>query len=205
MPANRSKREPVSLFQPRSYFEVLPLNEIFPSPAQATEIEIGCGSGSFLVDYAEQNPDTNFLGIERLLGRIRKLDRKIQRRALCNVRVLRVEAGYAVQYLLPPKSIDAYHIYFPDPWPKKKHWKNRLVAPGLIPILMASLKPKGMVYLRTDNQGYFEQMLETFESAKQFRPINAPDSLTTIETDFEKTFHEQGIPTLRAQYQLSSS
>lgn len=186
---------------PNSYFEPLPFDTLFEQQ-QPLEVEIGCGNGSFLVNYAEANPKTNFLGIERLLGRIRKLDRKTSRRGLMNVTILRVEAAYGIQYMLPENSVQAYHIYFPDPWPKRKHWKNRLIEPSFLPLLAKTLLPGGKIYLRTDNKEYFEQMEETFAGDPIFAPIEAPDSLTQIVTDFEKTFNAQGIPTLRAQYHL---
>ena len=80
-------------------------------------------------------PDRNFIGVERLLGRIRKLDRKGRRAGLTNLRGVQIESSYFLQYLLPPRSASVLHIYFPDPWPKKKHRKYRLInesfpAPG---------------------------------------------------------------------------
>jgi tRNA (guanine-N7-)-methyltransferase len=196
-----NKDLPTKIHTPESYFEPLPLDSLFEQQ-QPLEVEIGCGNGSFLVNYAEENQETNFIGIERLLGRIRKLDRKASRRGLMNVSIVRVEAAYGLQYMLPPASVQAYHIYFPDPWPKRKHWKNRLIEPDFLPLLTKSLSPGGKVYLRTDNTDYFEQMETTFAGDSSFEPIDAPDSLTQIVTDFEKTFNAQGIPTLRAQYRL---
>ena len=195
MPSLPNKDLPSRIHTPKSYFEPLPLNSLFEQQ-QPLEVEIGCGNGSFLV---------NFIGIERLLGRIRKLDRKTSRRGLMNVAIVRVEAAYGIQYMLPPASVQAYHIYFPDPWPKRKHWKNRLIEPGFLPLLSKSLSTDGKVYLRTDNTDYFEQMEETFAGDSAFERIKAPDSLTQIVTDFEKTFNAQGIPTLRAQYRLRKS
>ena len=166
-------------------------------------MEIGCGDGSFLASYAAQHRETNFLGIERLLGRIRKLNRKAIRLRLDNLKILRIEASYCIQYLLPPKSIRACHIYFPDPWPKKKHRKRRLIAPKFAENLAAALEPNGQVFLRTDNEGYFRQMLETFGENPRFLTTSAPLELTAVPTDFEKTFAQEGIPTLRAQYRLA--
>lgn len=166
-------------------------------------MEIGCGDGSFLAAYAAQRQEKNFLGIERLLGRIRKLNRKAVRLRLNNLKILRIEASYCIQYLLPPKSIRACHIYFPDPWPKKKHWKRRLITPKFAENLAKTLEPGGQVFLRTDNEGYFRQMLETFGKNPRFLATSAPLELTAVPTDFEKTFAQQGIPTLRAQYRLA--
>lgn len=201
---NEPKLQPQStkIYTPHSYFEPLPLARLFPSPAPL-EVEIGCGDGSFLASYAARHRETNFLGIERLLGRIRKLNRKAIRLRLDNLKILRIEASYCIQYLLPPKSIRACHIYFPDPWPKKKHRKRRLIGPKFAENLADALEPNGQVFLRTDNEGYFRQMLETFGKNPRFLAAAAPLELTAVPTDFEKTFAQQGIPTLRAQYRLA--
>ncbi len=204
-PLNAPKLHPQStkIYTPHSYFEPLPLARLFPSPAPL-EVEIGCGDGSFLAAYAAQHRGKNFLGIERLLGRIRKLDRKAIRLGLNNLKILRIEASYCVQYLLPPKSIRACHIYFPDPWPKKKHWKRRLIAPKFAENLANALEPGGQVFLRTDNEDYLSQILETFGKNPRFLATAAPLELIAVPTDFEKTFAQQGIPTLRAQYRLAT-
>lgn len=201
---NEPKPQPQStkIYTPHSYFEPLLLARLFPSPAPL-EVEIGCGDGSFLAAYAAQHREKNFLGIERLLGRIRKLNHKAIHLRLDNLKILRIEASYCVQYLLPPKSIRACHIYFPDPWPKKKHWKRRLIAPKFAENLANALEPGGQVFLRTDNESYFRQMLETFGENPRFLATSASLELTAVSTDFERTFVQQGIPTLRAQYRLA--
>ena len=82
-------------------------------------MELGCGDASFLVDYARRHPERNFIGVERLLGRLRKLDRKGRRAGLTNLRGVRIESSYFLEYLLPPHSVSALHVYFPDPWPNQ--------------------------------------------------------------------------------------
>src|SRR5580765_7097268 len=110
----------------RSILERIDLGPLFPK-AQPLEVELGCGDASFLVNYAKAHPERNFIGVERLGGRIRKLDRKGRRAGLTNLRGVRIESSYFLEYLLPPKSAAALHIYFPDPWPKRKHLKNRFI------------------------------------------------------------------------------
>src|SRR6185503_169440 len=106
---------PAIIIRPPSYVERLDVGGLFPTP-QPLEVELGVGDGSFFVQWAALNPGTNFLGVERLLGRLRKIERKARRFGLINVRVLRLEAGYFAEYLLPHESVAAFHIYFPDPW-----------------------------------------------------------------------------------------
>jgi tRNA (guanine-N7-)-methyltransferase len=96
------------------------------------------------------------------------------------------------------------HIYFPDPWPKKRHRKHRLINEKFLTLALASLAPGGMVYLRTDDTDYFEQMTEVFGAAKEFEEIEAPIELAEILTDFERDFNSKGIKTLRAAYRLKS-
>ena len=91
---------------------------------QPLEVELGCGDASFLAEYARRHPERNFIGVERLLGRLRKLDRKGRRAGLMNLRGVRIESSYFLEYLLPRHSISALHIYFPDPWPKKRHHRR---------------------------------------------------------------------------------
>lgn len=186
----------------RSVVEPLALGALFPKP-QPLEVELGCGDASFLVEMARRHPETNFIGVERLLGRITKLDRKGRRAGLKNLRGVRIESSYFLQYLLPPRSASAIHIYFPDPWPKKRHQKNRLINERFPALAAAALGPGGKVFLRTDDAPYFSQMREVFDAAKGFQKIETPAELAELLTDFEREFHARGIKTLHAAY-LSS-
>ena len=188
------------IYQLPTILEPLRLAELFPH-AQPLEVELGCGDASFLVEYARQHPKTNFIGVERLLGRLQKLDRKGRRAGLANTRGVRIESAYFLQYLLPTNSTTALHIYFPDPWPKKKHQRHRLINEQFPTLARTVLAPGGHVYLRTDDADYFTQMNEVFAAAKEFAKVETPASLTEMTTDFERDFNAQGIPTLRAAYQ----
>ena len=184
-----------------SIVKALDLAEFFPNP-QPLEIELGCGDASFLVEYARRHPDRNFIGVERLLGRLRKLDRKGSRAGLTNLRGVQIESFYFLQYLLPRHSAAALHIYFPDPWPKKKHRKNRLINVSFPHLARAALAPDGLVYLRTDDADYFAQMTEVFGGSTEFRAVETPAGLADLPTDFEREFHARGIRTLRAAYRV---
>ena len=193
--------QPNLVVQLASIIEPLNLAALFPQ-SQALEIELGCGDASFLVEYARRHPGRNFIGVERLLGRIRKLDRKGRRAGLANLRGVRIESSYFLAYLLPPHSVSALHVYFPDPWPKKRHHKKRLVNEQFPKIAGAALAPGGVVYLRTDDEDYFAQMTGVFEAGTDFRKIETPSGLVELPTDFEKEFHGRGINTLRAAYRF---
>src|SRR5258708_39529263 len=107
---------PTLILKLDSIVERLDIAGMFPR-AQPLEVELGSGDGSFLVNYAKLHPEHNFLGVERLLGRLRKVSRKGLRAGLTNLRGLRIESAYFLEYLLPRQSAAALHIYFPDPWP----------------------------------------------------------------------------------------
>ncbi|HEV2393826.1 MAG TPA: tRNA (guanosine(46)-N7)-methyltransferase TrmB [Verrucomicrobiae bacterium] len=171
------------------------------SKDQPLEVELGSGDGSFLVEYAAQNPDRNFIGVERLLGRIRKMERKAARAGLANLRGVRIESSYFLKSLLPPHGASALHIYFPDPWPKRKHQRHRLINEHFPALAHSALAPGGVVYVRTDDADYFQQMRECFSSSPFFRSVETPQALAGLLTDFESEFRARGVPTLRAAWQ----
>lgn len=182
-----------------SIIERLNLQQLFARP-QPLEVELGCGDASFLVAYAARHPEQNFLGVERLLGRIRKLDRKGKRAGLSNLRGVRIESAYFLEYLLPPHTSRALHIYFPDPWPKLKHRRHRLINTSFPALAWSALATRGVVYLRTDDENYFRQMTEVFGADQRFQAVGTPAELAAVRTDFETAFNARGIPTLRAAY-----
>ena len=182
-----------------SILEPLPVDHLFIRD-QPLEVELGCGDASFAAAYAAQHPERNFLGVERLLGRIRKLDRKGRRAGLTNLRGLRIESAYFLQYLLPPNVASALHLYFPDPWPKLKHRRHRLVNESFPGLVWRVLMPRGVIYLRTDDEDYFEQMNEVFARDKRFEAVETPAELASVRTDFEQDFNAKGIATRRAAY-----
>ena len=188
------------IFRPLSYVERLDFEAVF-SQRQPVEVELGSGDGSFLAQYAQAHPQRNFLGVERLLGRLRKLDRKGRRAGLVNLRLIRLEAAYLLEYLLPRESTQAVHVYFPDPWPKRKHRKHRLVNAHFAEVARQVLAPGGTVYLRTDDADYFGQMTEVFTANRAFAAVETPPELCARLTDFEREFHARGVRTLRAAYQ----
>lgn len=190
---------PSLLYPLPSLVERVALDAVFARP-QPLEVELGCGDGTFLVEYARRHPERNFLGIERLLGRIRKVDRKGRRAGLDNLRLIRIEASYFLRYLLPAGSVAALHVYFPDPWPKRRHWERRLINRSFADDAWTALAPGGVIYLRTDDPAYFAQMQEVLGADPRFAPRETPLDLSALLTDFERDFQARGIQTLRAAY-----
>jgi len=181
--------------------ERLDLPDLFPR-IQPLEVELGSGDGSFLVDCAARHPEINLIGVERLLGRLRKMDRKGRRAGVANLRCVRMEASYFLEYLLPQHSARAIHIYFPDPWPKRKHHGRRLINERFTNSARQALAPGGVVYLRTDDADYFAHIRAVFGASPFFQETDTPPALAALMTDFERTFTRKGIPILRAAYQL---
>ncbi len=165
------------------------------------ELELGAGDGSFLLRHAAAHPLVNFIGVERLLGRLRKIDRKARRHGLANVRAIRLEASYILEWMVPRASLHAIHVYFPDPWPKRRHWKRRLVNPRFTYLAALALAPGGRLYVRTDDPAYFQQMSEAGNAQTAFSPVTEPPELLAVTTDFEADFNRVGIPTLHAAWE----
>jgi tRNA (guanine-N7-)-methyltransferase len=191
---------PGVLYELTTILEPFAWDRLFPV-ARPVDVELGSGDGSFLLQAAQARPDRNFLGVERLLGRIRKVDRKGRRMGLHNLRAVRIEAGYCLEYLLPAASVEALHIYFPDPWPKAKHQRHRLVQPAFPGLARRVLVPGGRVYLRTDDDAYFSQMLEVFGAHSGFRMVPTPADLARWITDFEREFMAAHRAIHRAAYE----
>ena len=121
-------------------------------------IEIGCGKGTFLLKQAGVQPDDNFLGIEWARKYYRYAVDRIGRWDLKNVRIIRADAAVFLADFVPDNSVDFFHIYFPDPWPKKRHHKRRFLCPANLKNLLRCLKTGGQIRIATDHAEYFEQI-----------------------------------------------
>ena len=178
----------------------LPLDTLF-DPACPLEIEIGCGKGRFLAARAAKNPGTQYLGIERLLPRVRKLDKKACRLGLDNLRVLRLEAFYTFYYLLPPHRVRTVYVLFPDPWPKRRHHGRRLFSPLFLDALWARLEIGGTVQVATDHPGYFASIRACLAADPRFQETAAMERAADEQTDFERLFRGQGLPIGQCAFQ----
>jgi len=135
----------------------------FERPDAPLEVEIGPGKDDFVVRQAAARPDVNFLAIERLRERVDKLCGKIKRAGVGNVRVFFGDARLAVSKLLEPGRVQAFYIHFPDPWPKRRHAKHRLIQPSFTAVLAEKMAPGAILNVVTDVRPYAEQILECLE------------------------------------------
>ncbi|MBN1403691.1 MAG: methyltransferase domain-containing protein [Opitutales bacterium] len=133
--------------------------ELFPEPVTIT-LEIGCGHGHFLTAYALEHQDETCVGVDLVTKRVQKGRNKKEKRALEKLHFIKAEALGFLEALPEHVRIGRCFVLFPDPWPKKRHWKNRIVQSQLLEMLAARRTPDCQLCLRTDHEGYFEWMVE---------------------------------------------
>ncbi|MGI6496053.1 MAG: tRNA (guanosine(46)-N7)-methyltransferase TrmB [Kiritimatiellia bacterium] len=198
-PVPRDPAAPLAGRTPDSRMIAVDVTKPFPfydcfDPSRRVEVDVGCGKGRFLIARATAYPDIQFLGIERQLVRIRKIDKKLCRIGLSNVRLLRLEASYAIEYLLPDDAIDRFYVLFPDPWPKRRHHKHRLFRPAFLDTVWKRLRDGGDIQVATDNADYFQQIVNVFAADSRFLPATPFDRPPEEQTDFEILFRSKDFP-----------
>jgi len=176
------------LIELESLLNRLDVKRIFGRDA-ALHVDLGCGDGSFLCVLAQRMPEKNFLGIERLLGRFRSAAVKAAK--IRNVRVLRMESSYVVRYLLPPRSVETFYLLFPDPWPKRRHWRRRIVTPDLLKAISRALVHGGTLLIATDHLSYFEKIKEIAQANLDLASVD-PASVDLPQSRFARIFQQQG-------------
>jgi len=170
---------------------------IFGRPGPV-HIEIGSGRGTFLLNQAKELPDDNFLGIEWANKYYRHAVDRIGRWGLKNVRIIRTEAAGFIADFLPDNCVNCYHIYFPDPWPKRKHHKRRLLCPDNLQQLIRTLKTGGQIRIATDHTDYFEEIkqLTAAQNEKleevEFLPASGAGNEEKTGTNYERKFLKRG-------------
>jgi len=163
-------------------------------------VEIGSGKGTFLLHQAQARESDNFLGIERANRYYRYAVDRIGRWGLANVRIIRTDAAGFIAEFVPDGSVDCFHIYFPDPWPKKRHHKRRFLCPANLDHLVRGLKAGGQLRIATDHADYFEQIKEVIaadsdrlEAVGFIRPAGA-EAGEWAGTNFERKYIKDQRP-----------
>lgn len=195
LPDAVAEREGAGRFDPRAWFG---------DPARPLEIEVGSGKGTFLVQQAEVQPGTNFLGIEYAHEYWAYAADRVRRHGLANVRVLFGDAGEFLRWRVGDGVADVVHLYFPDPWPKSRHHKRRMLSDRFLEDVARVLKPGGTLRVVTDHEGYWEWMEAHFarwtgvEGAVYARegfarPASAGEG-EVVGTNFERKYRREGRP-----------
>jgi tRNA (guanine-N7-)-methyltransferase len=184
----------------------LDLEKIFGRRA-LLQVDLGCGEGAFLCELAQRFPEKNFLGIERLSGRVASACRHSHK--IDNLRILKIETSYAVRYLLPPESVETFYLLFPDPWPKRRHHRRRIVSPEFLGSIYRALEPRGMLHIATDQLDYFQHIERVARAIAQSAAreldwfnrsgclmfeVIAVGNLELPVSKFEKRFRDRGAP-----------
>jgi tRNA (guanine-N7-)-methyltransferase len=177
-------------YVPKSLISALEFDKVF-SRLAPLEIDLGCGDGAFLAALAQENPTRNFLGIERLLGRVRSVCHKIARLDLRNARILRVESNYAVTHLLPAGSVTTFHLLFPDPWPKRRHHRRRAFTPEFVSSIHRALIAGGLFHVATDHADYFHQIERVIATTDLF--LISREQYHFPPTSFEQKYAARGL------------
>jgi len=178
---------------PENYFAPLDLLKIYGRSAPL-QVDLGCGDGGFLFALAQQMPEKDFLGTERLLHRVKKACRKAE--MVDNMRVLRIESAYAVRHLLPAASVEMFHLLFPDPWEKRRHHQRRIVGLDFLRDVHTALAADGVLRVVTDHREYFEQIQEVAARTEKFELMQSNGTVYP-PSRFEEQFQERGVEIYR--------
>ncbi len=171
---------------------------------QPVELEIGAGKAGFLLRRARAHPERNFLGIEWANKFYRFAVDRMQRWRVVNVRLLRIDAGHFVRVLCPRDSLTGLHIYHPDPWPKRRQTKRRLIQKPFVDAAAACLVPGGRWAMQTDFAEYFEQIRELLLAQPELVEVPFDDPEFSVEaarvaTNYEIKYLKEG----RCIYQIA--
>lgn len=200
------RRGHVTQGQRRAFDELLPRFGVPYSPAPVdpaalfgrnapTVLEIGFGMGETTAALAASRPDVNFLGVEVFLAGVGALLKRIGEQHLGNVRIIHHDAVEVVRTMLAPDSLAGVHIYFPDPWPKKRHHKRRLIAQPFVGLLAGRLAAGGYLHCATDWEEYAAQMLTVLTEEPQLANVHAgyaPDRRNPFAERPTTKFHARG-------------
>ena len=154
------------------------------------EIEIGCGKGGFLLHRARSYPERRLLGIEWARHYALHCADRVARWNLCNVRIMRTDGQHLMTRNLPPACAHVLHLYHPDPWPKRRHWKRRIVQPAFVEAVARVLVPGGQWRIQTDHAGYFEHMREVLANQTALAEVPWEDDAIQIAQGWEGTNFE---------------
>jgi len=150
--------------------------------AKTVTLEIGCGHGHFLTGYAQTYPERTFIGIDLCTQRIARSQKKQAHAMLGNLHFIKAEASEFIEAMPESVFLDQIFILFPDPWPKKRHHKNRLIQDNFLKLLAHKSLPEAKMYYRTDHELYFEWTKQKIEESKLWQ-LDSSDCLWPFEEE----------------------
>ena len=156
------------------------------------EMELGAGDGGFILEFARLHPERNFVAVERLKGRVEKIAKRAARQELANLKALRLQSEYVLRWMTPPESLSVIHIMFPDPWPKRRHHKNRLIQSDFLASARRALQPGGVIRFTMDHEEYFAWAQEVWRGCPGWKALGGWDASEDPKSDFERQFEEEG-------------
>ena len=169
------------------------------------EVDIGSGMGRFILARAAAHPDVQFIGIERQKGRVEKIAKKAWRQGLTNIFIIRLEATYVLKYLFAANSVSRFYLFFPDPWPKRKHAGHRVFNAEFRSLIWSRLVPGGDIQVATDSEDYFSDMCRQMADDRRYERIPAVERTDAERTDFELIFMGQGLHPGAAGFKAKSA
>ena len=181
------------VLRPEDITDKINFGEIFGRVGRV-HIEIGSGKGTFLVNQAKAQPEVDFLGIEWARKYYRYAVDRIGRWGLGNVRMIRTDAASFIVDNVPDDSVDCFHVYFPDPWPKKRHNKRRFLCGANLEQLIRCLKRGGEIRIATDHADYYEQIEAVLGERSdcleeiEFRPAAGAEPGELTGTNYERKY-----------------
>ena len=171
------------------------------------EVEVGFGKGRFLIETAAVHPEVNFLGIEVAKKYLELVAWRVMKRGLTNVRLILEESETVFNNHIAGSTVNACYIFFPDPWPKKRHYKRRLLQGPFVDDLARALVPGGRVHLVTDFKEYYEAALPFFRENPKFDPVEEDPAGCGAEdlvlSGYELKYRTQGRPIYRSLWAKS--
>jgi len=177
------------------------LKSCFDLKQHGVVIEIGFGDGTVLIESALKNPNKNFIGIEVYDSGLGQCLNEINKHKIKNIRLIYGDAVEVFEQFITKKSVEKINILFPDPWPKKRHHKRRLINKRFLALLSKSLINKGIINISTDWEDYAQQIELTFKESNQFKEIKSESR--NLKTKFEKRGIKLGHKIFNYSYQLT--
>ncbi len=167
---------------------------------QSVEVELGSGTGRFIVDCAARFPRVNFVGIEKSGKWLGKTARRALRQQLPNIRLFRTDSAQFLRENIPPASVQNFHIHFPDPWWKTRHWKRRIFQTDFCANLNKGLIPGGHVHIMTDVAAYFKIIVAIMDEHSGLKRIEFVDDPERIVTNYEEKALKTGGTIYKVRY-----